>query len=1277
MLSVLDPINPDIVYGLSGDGEVVRYNVSSDSLEWETDISHTSSRTLWPCSFPYYDGYLYIAFNNCSLCQVDASNGDVVGWLQLDSGSAEMHIPPRVDGDEGVLYAQDATSLRKLNPDLSEIWSLTIGSNCLLVQTGAYSSRFIPMLVNDSFTGNEPWIITQCANDRKIFAINASGYEVWNQTLDSKIRSMPNYHPDRGWIYLNKFTFTDGKVYVLNITDGSFVFNFTYPNSYPSNREMMLTKNYVISKTDRGSGVTDYLYVFNNSDGSLVGGVDIGTQRFHCDPLITSAGYTLITHSYHDSVNLWKLGEGEYYDYYPFTGANGYQYLENALTRFGFVSEVWESQKVNDTPVVNNSVNGIVFDFSGYSLPKTFRWNIKLTDTNGFSSFADEDRIVVVRLPPIHDPVPADGATGVDLNPVLSIDVTDYQGEALDVLFRTNASTGMWHTIGENLSVINRRVYCSNTSEMNNLNTTYWWSVNATDAGGNWTNSTYSFSTLILLSNWQYRREITINHTEVVANLTNFPMLIQITNDSDLASHAQSDFDDILFTNSSVNWLSDSPMDRLNHEIEMYDSSSGNLTVWVNITNLSSSIDTILYMYYGNLDCENQANAAGTWNDDYAVVLHLNETSGTHYDSTANNNDGIPLYGTVQDAVGRIDGADSFDGVDDLIDISADDSHDLYDKLTISMWIKPDVTYDSSLSNHLALLNRQQPEGDDSYILLINQDGRLHLGSYGGNIQSTQASWQGDTWYHVVATYRSNLTGELYIDGVVESLSVDNYDSMSSVNRNVEIGDAPGDTYICFDGVIDEVRVLNTAVKGDWVATEYNNQQNPAGFVSVGSEETIPMDTIPPEITNVDAYPDPQETGGSVNISCDVIDAGGVNQVYLNITDPNNNVQNFSITGNKTGDTYYCNRTYTTIGTYNYSIWANDTSGNANTSATFNFVIEDVIPPEMWDVSLNFTGPGGVKDTLVFGEAFDASDGQDSYDVPKPGAHPSPYIYAWFDANLSVPYDRLWEDYRYYPDTHKTWDLYLKCNASMPILGSANITISWNTEEVNVSEYRSGTFVFYNCESQDAVNMMLDSEYTFNATFDTLYHFQIICLITPAEYHYKVSLSDGWNLISLPVNQSFHKDDIIVNYLGVNSTWQQAVENTTILGYIYEWKAATQNYDFTNILNPGDGYWVYAYDDCDLWISSITSNNDDYITDLLTGWNLIGLPYDIPVAKENLTIYYNEIEYTWDQAVENTTILGYIYEWKAVTQNYDFTNVLNPGGGYWMYAYDNLILKKG
>jgi hypothetical protein len=192
-----------------------------------------------------------------------------------------------------------------------------------------------------------------------------------------------------------------------------------------------------------------------------------------------------------------------------------------------------------------------------------------------------------------------------------------------------------------------------------------------------------------------------------------------------------------------------------------------------------------------------------------------------------------------------------------------------------------------------------------------------------------------------------------------------------------------------------------------------------------------------------------------------------------------------------------------------------------------------------------------------------------------------------------------------------------------------------------------------------------------NSNISSVYQFTISIM----EYDYSIPLDDRWNLVSLPVNQSVHKDNITVNYLGVNYTWQQAVDNGTILNFVYGWNTVSQSYASTDVIGPGESYWVYAYNACNLWVSG-PINNDDYITNLFTKWNLIGLPFNTSIDKINLTITNNSIDYTWQQAVDNGTILNFVYGWNTVSQSYASTDILNPGYGYWMYAYYNCTLKR-
>ena len=76
-------------------------------------------------------------------------------------------------------------------------------------------------------------------------------------------------------------------------------------------------------------------------------------------------------------------------------------------------------------------------------------------------------------------------------------------------------------------------------------------------------------------------------------------------------------------------------------------------------------------------------------------------------------------------------------------------------------------------------------------------------------------------------------------------------------------------------------------------------------------------------------------------------------------------------------------------------------------------------------------------------------------------------------------------------------------------------------------------------------------------------------------------MEQGWNLVSIPVNETISKEDITVNYLGFNYSWQDAVDGDIILGFIYEWNGGA--YLFVDDFEPGVGYWMFTYFDCILF----------------------------------------------------------------------------------------------
>jgi len=150
--------------------------------------------------------------------------------------------------------------------------------------------------------------------------------------------------------------------------------------------------------------------------------------------------------------------------------------------------------------------------------------------------------------------------------------------------------------------------------------------------------------------------------------------------------------------------------------------------------------------------------------------------------------------------------------------------------------------------------------------------------------------------------------------------------------------------------------------------------------------------------------------------------------------------------------------------------------------------------PGEWEVILNFTEPDGATTNAYFGEAPDANDGPpvDAYDMMMPPPPPMPpYLRAWFDDGLPVPYDDLWADYRHYPDTSKIWDLSVQWVPD-DYTSPTDITISWDVNDIDASEYND--VVLYDViDGTIVVDMFADTQYTFNASAMVPKVFQIIC----------------------------------------------------------------------------------------------------------------------------------------------------------------------------------------
>ena len=155
-------------------------------------------------------------------------------------------------------------------------------------------------------------------------------------------------------------------------------------------------------------------------------------------------------------------------------------------------------------------------------------------------------------------------------------------------------------------------------------------------------------------------------------------------------------------------------------------------------------------------------------------------------------------------------------------------------------------------------------------------------------------------------------------------------------------------------------------------------------YLTIKYEDTISQDIEKPVITNVNANPDTQQSGGFISISCIVTDNVGVETVKVNITDPNSLVIETIMNSDGNGIFYY-NSSYTIVGTYSYYIKAWDTSNNQQISSIYTFDITTLIddPPYQPNNPIPMSGATEIDNNVaLFWNGGDPNQGDTvTYDV--------------------------------------------------------------------------------------------------------------------------------------------------------------------------------------------------------------------------------------------------------------------------------------------------------
>lgn len=326
-----------------------------------------------------------------------------------------------------------------------------------------------------------------------------------------------------------------------------------------------------------------------------------------------------------------------------------------------------------------------------------------------------------------------------------------------------------------------------------------------------------------------YYKSITLASAQAgVANSLNWPLTIALdgnvqTVDVDLKSIGNGGFVQSTSGYDIRPYADVALRTPLTYELVYYQATTGKLEMHVNIPTLSHTVDTVIYLAFGDSTLTTDGSSTSTWDTNFKGVWHLSD--GT---TLSSKNSKTGSAGTVTGAAAiaaQIDGGASFTAITDKITtdltalaVSAD--------RTWSVWFKDD--------NSGASTGRIFDMGATS----IQRSGATALALfYDGDVQ---AQWQpakpNDTnWHHVVMTYNNSSASNdpiVYIDGaIVAANNIARFATAGSTAQAVLLGNRAADSRNWGTGGLDELRIADVIRSASWIIADYNSQKASSTFI--------------------------------------------------------------------------------------------------------------------------------------------------------------------------------------------------------------------------------------------------------------------------------------------------------------------------------------------------------------------------------------------------------------------------------------------------------------
>ncbi|MCK4529511.1 DUF2341 domain-containing protein, partial [candidate division WOR-3 bacterium] len=160
------------------------------------------------------------------------------------------------------------------------------------------------------------------------------------------------------------------------------------------------------------------------------------------------------------------------------------------------------------------------------------------------------------------------------------------------------------------------------------------------------------------LNSWKKRVKLIVDNTNIDGDLSNFPILIKISNSSGIGSTNVTSIFTELGSDTNRKKVAITTSDGTTQcyvEIERFDYSNSVAWLWVKAPSVASGATTDFYLYYDNSKSDNTSYIGDTgdtpaqsvWDSNFKLVMHMaqdpnGDVAGAIKDSTSNVNHGTP-----------------------------------------------------------------------------------------------------------------------------------------------------------------------------------------------------------------------------------------------------------------------------------------------------------------------------------------------------------------------------------------------------------------------------------------------------------------------------------------------------------------------------------------------------------------------------------------------------------------------------------------------------------